>query len=598
VISRPELVGCLGVVSSTHWLASAAGMAALEQGGNAFDAAVAAGFVLAVVEPHSNGLGGDVSILLYAASSEKVKVICGQGPIPRAATPDHFRELGLRQIPGSGLLPACVPGAFGAWLRLLAEHGTMRLSAVLDFAIGYASRGFPILSKTAQTIEALAPLFRQEWAESGRTYLQAGSPPVSGSRMCNGTLADTLRRLLREGERCSTDRETQIEGTHSAFYDGFVAETIDKFVHDTEVFDATGGRHRGLIEANDLANWRPAVEDPVSLRYGQCEVFKAGPWSQGPVFLQQLALLDAANLQTMEAGSAGYIHTLTEAAKLALADREAWYGDPRYSDVPLEELLDPSYTAERLALIGPCASLDMQPGRPAGRQSWIPAAEPDEVISGKERWVVQLQDGSPIASLATAGSGDTCTVAVADHHGNLVAAVPSGGWLKSSPVVPGLGFPLGTRGQTMWLADGHPNSLVPGKRPRTTLSPTVVLRDGEPYLAFGTPGGDQQDQWTLQAFLAAHDQKLDLQAATETTAFHTNHVPASFTPRTSSPGSLIVEDSCSPTVLTDLRYMGHQVQVVHAGSLGKVCIAGVDSATGFVHAAAGPRGRQAYAAGR
>jgi gamma-glutamyltranspeptidase / glutathione hydrolase len=599
IVTRPELAGCVGAVSSTHWLASAAGMAALEHGGNAFDAAVAAGLALQVVEPHSNGLGGDVCIVAYSASSRTAQVVCGQGPMPQAATASRFRDLGLRQVPGSGVLPACVPGAFGGWLQLLAEHGTLSLATVLDAAIGYAARGFPALPATAQAIAILAPLFRTEWPESGRVYLdQQGKPPTPGKLIRNTVLAGTLQRIVRTAERAGASRERQIEAAIAAFYQGFVADAIGGFVQDTEVLDATGRRHRGFLTAGDLAAWRPQVETPARLDYGPYSVCKPGPWSQGPVFLQQLALLTAFDLPAMGLGTAEYIHTLAEVAKVAMADREAWYGDPGHSEVPLADLLSPSYAADRCQLIGADAALSPQPGAPDGRQSWMPWAEPDAPAPSDLMWMRQLQSGMPTVVRATARSGDTCTVAVADRDGNLVAAVPSGGWLKSSPVIPGLGFSLGTRGQTMWLDDGHPNSLAPGKRPRTTLSPTVALRDGEPFLAFGTPGGDQQDQWTLQTFLAVTEFGLDLQAATEISAFHSDHFPSSFTPRRSRPGVLVVESSVGPAVLAALEGRGHEVDAVAPYSLGKVCAAGMGAQEGLVRAAAGPRGRQAYAACR
>lgn len=598
IASRPELTGTLGAVSATHWSAAAAGMAVLERGGNAFDAVVAAGFALQVVEPHSCGPAGDVSIVLYSAATKTVTVICGQGPMPRAATADRFRALGLRQIPGSGLLPACVPGAFGAWLRLLAEHGTMRLSTVLEFAIDYAANGYPILPAAAAAIEVLAPLFEDEWAESGRVYLRGGVPPAPGSRMRNELLADTYQRIVREAESAATGREAQIEAAHAIFYRGFVAETIDDFVRHAQVADATGRRNRGFLTADDLASWQPRVEPPASIDYGRYTVCKPGFWSQGPVFLQQLALLEPFDLPALGLSSAEYVHTVTEAAKLALADREAWYGDPCQAEVPAEQLLDPGYIASRRALIGERAARSPQPGAVAGRQSWLPYAEPDFCGPPDAEWLGQLRSGVPTVVRQTARSGDTCAVAVADRHGNLVAAVPSGGWLKSSPAVPGLGFPLGTRGQTMWLADGHPNSLAPGKRPRTTLSPTLALRDGKPFLAFGTPGGDQQDQWTLQFFLAVTVFGLDLQAATETVAFHTDHFPASFAPRTARPGVLVIEEQCGPGTVTALRERGHEVDVAPAYSQGKVCAAGLDPDRELIRAAAGPRGRQAYAACR
>ncbi|WP_173139566.1 gamma-glutamyltransferase family protein [Kibdelosporangium persicum] len=602
VVSKPELVGQVGAVSSTHWLASSAGMAVLEQGGNAFDAAAAAGFVLQVVEPHSNGLGGDVSIVVHEGASGVTKVVCGQGPTPRAATLDAFRSYGLNQIPGSGMLPACVPGAFGAWLRLLAEFGTLPLAPVMDASIGYAAGGYPLVPDAARAIAVLAPLFAAEWPESGRTYLVDGQAPEAGTKMRNLPLAETMQRILHEAEAASSDRETQIETARAAFYEGFVAETIDAYVRRTDVLDATGRRHRGLLTADDLAAWRAPVEQPAAMRYRDYSVYKPGPWSQGPVFLQQLAILDGMDLSAMPFGGGEYLHTVTEVAKLAMADREGWYGDPDRAPVPIEELLSSGYADTRRELLGQSAATSPQPGTPGGLRSWVPRPEPDLVDPAAldAEWMRQLQSGMPTIVLkATVKAGDTCTVVVADRYGNLAAAVPSGGWLKSSPVIPGLGFPLGTRGQTMWLVDGHPNSLGPGKRPRTTLSPTVVLRDGDPFLAFGTPGGDRQDQWTLETFLAITEFGYDLQEATEVTMFHTDHFPSSFTPRACRPGVVVLEDGGDPDAAEDLRRRGHEVDVVPAFSLGsKVCIAGVDSGRGFVRAAAGPRGRQAYASCR
>ncbi|WP_422769208.1 gamma-glutamyltransferase family protein [Plantactinospora sp. WMMC1484] len=595
-VMRPQLTGTSGAVASTHWLPAAVGMSILDRGGNAFDAAAAAGFTLQVVEPHSNGPGGDVVISIYPRSTGAVRVICGQGPMPHAASIDRFTALGIEQMPASGLLPATVPGAFGAWMRLLGEFGTMPLATILEPAIGYASRGYPLLPSAASTIAAMAPLFRTEWTASGHTYLPGGAVPGAGSRMRNVTLAGTYERLVREARAASSDRDAQIEAARSAFYEGFIADAIDRFAR-TEVLDSTGGRHRGLLTGDDLAAWQPAVEEPYTLPYRDFTVHKAGPWSQGPVFLQQLAILSGCDLRGSGLGTVEYVHTLAEAAKLAFADREARYGDPAHTPVPIAELLAPEYTARRRALIGEDASLDPEPGRVDGAEPWIPQAKPEHPGADEPDWMTQLRSGLPTVTPVgpRAGAGNTCTVAVADRWGNLAVAVPSGGWLKSSPVIPDLGFALGTRGQTAWLTVGHPNSLAPGRRPRTTLSPSIVLRDGEPFLAFGTPGGDQQDQWTLQAFLAIAEFGLEPQAATELPAFNIDHFAQSFAPRLSRPGVLVVERSFGPEVLAGLDRKGHRLDVVPESTLGKVCAAGVDPGTGFLRAAAGPRGRQAYA---
>ncbi|MER6915333.1 gamma-glutamyltransferase family protein [Streptomyces sp. NPDC000594] len=594
MLHRPELHGTHGAVAASHWLASATGMAMFDRGGNAFDAAVAAALVCQVVEPHLNGPAGDVPIMVYEAGSGRTRVICGQGPMPRAATPAAFRELGLAAVPGSGLLAACVPGAFGAWMRLLRDHGRLRVEDVLEPAIGYAEDGYPLLPRAAAMIEVMAPLFRDEWAESGRTFLPGGRVPRPGERMRNPALAAVFRRILDEARAATHDREGQADAAVTVFYQGFVAEAIDRFLAGTEMIDSTGRRHRGLLTGDDLASWRAGSEPAVTFDYRGHQVHKCGPWSQGPVFLQQLALLEGYDLAAAGYGSADHLHTVVESAKLAFADREAWYGDPDHADVPVRELLDPGYTAARRELIGAHASGELRPGSPGGRKPWIPPVRDLTPVPGEPDWLSQLGDGIPTVLQRTAAKGDTTCVSATDRDGNMVVATPSGGWLKSSPVVPGLGFPLGTRGQMAWLEEGHNNTLAPGKRPRTTLSPTLLLRDGRPRLAFGTPGGDQQDQWTLNFLLHHLDFGMAPQAAVEAATFHTDHVPTSFTPRRSEPLTLVLEEGFAPGTLEELTRRGHRLKVVAPLSLGKVCATGVDE-HGGVLAAASPRGEQAYA---
>ena len=586
--TRPELRGSFGVVSSTHWLASATGMAVLERGGNAFDAAVAAGFVLQVVEPHLNGPGGEVPILAAPAGSGRVLVVNGQGPVPRAATIARFEELGLDLVPGTGLLPACVPGAFGAWMRLLRDHGSLRPRDVLEPAIELAEAGFPALPRIGGAIRSMERMFRDEWPSSAEVWLADGVPPAGG-RLRNPALAATWRRLLAEAEAASADRDGQIEAALAAFYEGFVAEAIDHFLATAKVLDVSGRRHGGLLVGDDLAGWRASVEAPVSVEHHGWTVCKTGPWGQGPVLLQQLRLLEPVDLAGMGLGSDAYVHTVTECAKLAFADREAWYGDPVAADVPLEGLLDRDYAAARRALVEERASLELRPGSPAGRAPRLPSA--------RLRAAVEAAAAEPEGA-GEPTFGDTCHIDVADRHGNLVAATPSGGWLQSSPIVPGLAFCLGTRAQMVWLEEGLASSLRPGARPRTTLSPSVALRDGEPCLAFGTPGGDGQDQWTLQFFLAHARFGLDLQEAIDAPTFLSEHFPSSFWPRRADPGRLVVEARHDPAAIEALRRRGHRVEVADPWSLGRTCAAGRDPASGFLIAAANPRGRQAYAVGR
>jgi gamma-glutamyltranspeptidase/glutathione hydrolase len=579
------------MVSSTHWLASAAGMAILEKGGNAFDAAAGAGLVLQVVEPHLNGPGGDLPVILYSAERRAVQVVCGQGPAPAGATVDHFRALGLDMVPGTGFLPACVPGAFGGWLLLLAEYGTLPLRDIMEPAIGSAGAGFPLVWRIPETIATVERLFREDWPESAAVWLRDGIP-AAGTAFRNPELAATYRRILDTAEAAGGGREAQIEAARRAFYEGFVAEAIDRFVPTTERMDVSGRPHRGLLTGHDLATWRASLEAPAKLDFGRHTVFKTGPWGQGPVFLQQLALLEPDDLASLEPRGADLVHRLVEGAKLAFADREAWYGDPAFADVPLDALLDPAYSAERRRLVGDEASLELRPGRAAGRAPsvpWASAARGGTDLAGV---------GDPTVTSRGETRGDTVHVDVIDRFGNMVAATPSGGWLQSSPAIPGLGFCLGTRAQIFNFEAGHPNALAPGKRPRTTLSPSLAYRDGEPWVAFGTPGADQQDQWSFTFFATLVGAGMNLQEAIDAPMWQTDHFPRSFYPHDSSPGSLILEDRFDPAVVEELRRRGHQVTMSGPWSQGRLCAVGRDPERGLLMAGANARGMQGYAAGR
>jgi gamma-glutamyltranspeptidase/glutathione hydrolase len=622
--TRPELSGTFGMVASTHWLASAAGLAVLEHGGNAFDAAVAAGLVLQVVEPHLNGLGGEVPVIAHHAGRGETFVLCGQGTAPAAATAEVFADLGLDLVPGSGLLAACVPGAFGAWMLLLREYGTLRLRDVLGYAIGYASAGYPVVPAISWGIASVAELFRDHWPSSAEVYLPAGRPPAPGSLFANPALAATYRRILDEAEAASTDRDEQIEAARRVYYEGFVAETIAAYVASADVMDVTGQPHRGLLGYADMAAWHPRLEEPLTFDVGDVTVCKTKPWGQGPVFLQQLALLDGFDLAAMGPGSADFIHTVTECGKLAFADREAWYGDPDFTDVPVKALLSAEYADARRQLVGSQASADLVPGSPDGRPPRLPAfvtesfgvragyapavesgASGDPTLAA-EPPAPQLDPATGEPTMRTGGpagparssyrAGDTCHLDVADRFGNMVSATPSGGWLQSSPVIPGLGFCLGTRAQMFTLTPGLPATIAPGKRPRTTLTPGLALRDREPYLAFGTPGGDQQDQWSLLVLLNHLHFGMNLQQAIDFPAFHSAHMPSSFYPREAQPRVLDVESRVDPAVVDELRRRGHLVNLRPAWSLGRV--SAVARRDGVLYAAANPRGMQGYAVGR
>ncbi|QFZ16100.1 gamma-glutamyltransferase family protein [Saccharothrix syringae] len=592
--TRPELVGTHGMVASTHWLASGAGMAVLEDGGNAFDAAVAVGFVLQVVEPHLNGPGGEVPVVFAAAGESAPRVLCGQGVAPAGATAAHYRDLGLDLVPGSGLLAATVPGAWDGWLTLLRDYGTKSLRDVLGYAIGYARDGFPLLERASFTIGTVADLFREHWTTSAQLWLPGGRPPAAGTRFRNPVLADTWEWLLAAAEAAGSDRDAQIEAARRAWSQGFVAAQVDEFCRKTWR-DDSGADHAGVLTGEDMASWEASYEDPVSVDLGPWTVVKPGAWTQGPVLLQQLLLLEgfADRLAYADGGpTAETVHLAVECAKLAFADREAWYGDG--GEVPLDALLSRAYADARRALVTEHASLDLRPGSPLGADPLLPAHVRRGPVRSDDEPGGAL--GEPTVARTGSVKGDTVHVDVVDRWGNIVSATPSGGWLQSSPTIPSLGFCLGSRAQMFWLDEGLPNSLAPGRRPRITLSPTLALRDGLPAMAFGTPGGDQQDQWQLGFWLAHTVGGMDLQAAIDSPMWHTNAFPSSFYPRSWTPGEVVVESRF--TGADELRERGHRVVDAGPWALGRMSAVARDARDGLLRAAANPRGAQGYAVGR
>lgn len=604
--TRPEIIGTHGVVASTHWLASQVGMAMLERGGNAFDAAVAAGFTLQLVEPHLNGPGGEVPILYYDTREAGVRVICGQGVMPQAATIDNVRRLGLDMIPGTGLLAACVPGSFDGWLTLLRDHGTMSFADVIAPAIGYARDGYPLVQRIADTIAQMADHFRRHWPTSAAVYLPGGKAPEAFKLFRNTRLAETWQRLARESEAAGGSREKRIDAARRAWYQGFVAESVGRFCAENEVMDASGRRHRGLMTADDLARWQASYEEPLALEYGRYTMLKCGPWSQGPSMLEALGLLAGFDLGKLDPNGPDFVHLVVEAFKLALADREAFYGDPDFVDVPVKRLLDKGYADQRRKLIGERASHELRPGSIPGfggpiLSGEMPATQPDGSIG--EPTVARSPihtghgAGEPTVQRDGVTAGDTCHVDVIDRHGNMVSATPSGGWMQSSPVIPDLGFCLGTRGQMFWLDTASPSALAPGKRPRTTLTPSMALRDGKPWLAFGSPGGDQQEQWSLTVFLRHVHHGMNLQAAIDAPHFHSEHVPSSFWPRAARPAVIGVEDRLGAATIAELQRRGHIVEKRGEWALGRVSAAAREP-DGRLRAAANPRGMQGYAVGR
>ncbi|MGY0536124.1 gamma-glutamyltransferase family protein [Nocardioides sp. YJ-D4] len=584
--TRPDLLGRFGMVGSTHWLASGAAQAVLERGGNAFDAVVAGGFVLHVVEPHLNGPGGDL-VGIFAAADGAPTVLMGQGPAPAGASAEHMRAEGLELVPGSGALAAAVPGAVEAWLMLLRDHGTWELEEVLAYAIDYARNGHPILGRAVSTIAAVADLFRDHWPTSAAHWLVDGELPEPDTMVRNEAYAAVLDRLVAAGDGAAT-REERIDAARAAWGSGFVAEAIERFVR-TPHRHSSGTDRSGVITAADMAGFSAAYETPVTTEFRGHTIAKAGPWTQGPVLLQTLNLLEPLADALLDPSNPAGAHTILEATKLAFADRDAHYGDGADPAV-IETLLSQEYAATRRPLITDVASAEVRPGLgakafPPLRETYDPAA----VASGV---------GEPTVSRDGETRGDTCHIDVADRWGNMIAVTPSGGWLQSSPTIPELGFCLGTRLQMTWLEPGLPSTLTPGRRPRTTLTPTLVLREGRAVAAVGSPGGDQQDQWQLLYLLRTLVGGYSPQEAIDAPALHSTSFPGSFWPRTWTPAGAVLEDRLGDSVIEGLRRRGHAVELSGDWSLGRLSAVTRDPDNGTLSAAANARGAQGYAVGR
>lgn len=586
--ARPDLTGSFGMCATTHWTASSTAQAVLERGGNAFDAATAAAFVLHIVEPHLNGPGGDLVALIGRAGAP-VRVLVGQGPAPQMASIDHFRAEGLDMVPGSGALAATVPGAVEAWLLLLRDYGTWKLGDILEFAIHYADHGHPILPRAAGVIDTVADLFRNHWPTSAEVWLSAeGSAPSAGAVVRNGSYAATLRALIAATD--SADRVMQIDAARREWSEGFVARAVIDFVATVKHRHSTGSDHHGILSLSDLQGFRASFEEPLYANFRGTTVVKAGTWTQGPVLLQTLAILAGYHDRDLDLETPAGVHRAVEALKLAMADRDSYYGE-RTPRRQIATLLSPSYAAARRDLITDRASGVFRPGL-IGANPYMPPLVLEDCLS------LSPTVGEPTVSLNGQTRGDTCHLDVVDKWGNMIAATPSGGWLQSSPAIPGLGFCLGTRLQMSWLDEASPSALAPGRRPRTTLSPTMLVRGGQVISALGTPGGDQQDQWQLLYLLRTLIGNHTPQEAIEAPAFHTTSFPASFWPRTWTPAGLVAEDRLGDKVIDELQERGHHVTRAGDWTLGRLSSVTRDPYSGLLGAAANPRGAQGYAVGR
>lgn len=560
----PRTFGANGAVTAEHYLAADAGLDVLKAGGNAVDAVVAGTLVESLVDPHMFTVGGEVPILVRMAASGKTVVINGNTAAPAAAVPDEYRRRGLEMVPGGGILASGVPAAIGALLTALGQFGTFGFKDVARTALHYARVGFPVhtglVKQENYGLRDCASIFR-DWPHSSNLYLSNGQAPVIGQVLRNSAYADVLQLLIDAENAASGSRITKIDAVYRTFYRGDPASIIAQHSRDAD----------GLLTREDMEVFATHVEDPVWIDFVDTRVYKCGPWNQGPVLLQSLAILAAQDLQKHGHNSAGYVHRVVEAMKLAFADREQYYGDPRLVDVPIEALLSRDYACARAQLIDPArASPELRPGDPRNGLALLPEAE----RLGGSDW----------------GAG-TVHVNAIDRAGNAVAATPSGGWVRSSPIIPELGFPLGNRLMTFCLEpERHPNVIAPFKRPRTTISPSLATRAGQPWLVFGSMGGDMQDQWQLQFFLNRALFDLTLQAAIEAPKFSSEHFPASFGIGGRSPNRLRIERMIGTEVLDQLQSLGHELDPAPDWSEGFLLAIERHGESGVLEAGCDPRG--------
>jgi gamma-glutamyltranspeptidase/glutathione hydrolase len=545
----PRLIGTHGAVAANSYLSVDAGVDVLKAGGNAIDAACAATLVEGLVNPQMHTIGGECPILIRLAGESRVISLNGNMAAPVAATPQAFYSRGLKDVPEEGILAAGVPAAFSALMTALSRWGTMSFRDVSAHARELAAKGFPVSAGLRQQhkygIAHWREKFLAQWPGSAELYLRGKQVPEVGELMKNEALARMLDYLANSKD------------PHAAFYRGDVASEIAKFSKERD----------GLLTREDLESFQTRVEEPVSLRFGDIELFKCGFWSQGPAELQTVALMWP-QLKGMTPDSADYCHLLIEAMKLAFADREQYYGD---TFVPSEVLLSDAYTEERRKLIDMRGSnKDLRPGDARRNAPLLPE---EERFTPKD-W-----------------GGGTVHVDAVDAKGNMASFTPSGGWIKSAEVMPALGFPLSVRMMTFYLEPAHhPNVVAPGKRPRTTLTPSLAFKGGRPWMTFGTMGGDNQGQWLLQFFVYRAAFGMSLQDAIEAPRLSTEHFPGFFAPHQGVPNRVRIEARFGVKVIDELRRRGHDIDLAPDWTEGFVSAAQLDEASGLIEAGCDPRG--------
>jgi len=558
----PRVFGRKGAVAAEHYSAALAGIEILQQGGNAVDAACAAALVEGVVNPHMHTIGGELPMLISVPESARVVCINGNMMAPGKATPAAFRGLGHSAIPSEGVLAAGVPGALGAIVEALSRFGRLRFEDVSARAIDLAKNGFPAHSGLIRMHKSgIADNFDKflGWRGTATVYLPDGRIPKEGALIRNPALADMFSQLVR-AERAAKDRISGLGAVFDGFYRGEIAEQIVRFVKDKG----------GLLELSDFHRFAIPVENSVHVDFAGAEVHKCGPWNQGPALLQSLTILKQFDLRSLGHNTADYIHIVLEAIKLAFADREQYYGDPDQIAVPMEALLSDDYGAARAKLIENRSNAEIRPGDPLRSAALLPAGE----RLGGAAW----------------GAG-TVHVDAMDTEGFTAAFTPSGGWIRSSEVIPALGFPLSMRLSNCYLEPAHhPNVVAPFKRPRTTISPSLAMKDGKPWMAFGSMGGDQQDQWQLQFLLNRIVFGMSLQEAIEAPKFSSEHFPGFFAPHDFFLNRVRLEPGIGTSVFEELRDRGHDLDIAPAWSEGFLCAAERNLESGVLEAGCDPRG--------
>lgn len=600
-MTRPTLLGTEHMVACGHWLAAYTGNRILDQGGNAFDAGAAMVLAQSVLEFNLFGFGGEAPILIYSAEEAKVYSIDGNMASPKSVDFQWFIDNDIAAIPGDGLLPAGVPAMVDAVITMLDRWGTMSFSQVAEDAYRYAHEGFPMYNSFLSSIRSMEKRFRTEWPSSAQVFLPDGSAPKFGEIFVQKDLADTIARLMQteaDALAAGSTRSEALKAVRDRFYKGDIAEAIVKFQAENAFMDDSGVAHTGNLTMDDFVSYTAKLRDPWMVDYKGYQVYKCGPWTQGPVFLQQLNLLEKFDLNALGYNSADYWHVIIETAKLAHADKDRFYGDPEFFYVPKEGLLSKDYADERVKLISMSQARNQHtPGDPT---PWD-GQRAESLSPGALGTVVALRPdlADAYAEYASLNMHDTTGTRAIDKHGNMFSATPSGGWFTSSPIIPGLGFVLGTRGQMFHLTDvDAPTAYRPGARPCTTLTPTLVLKDGRPFAVFGTPGGDTQDQYTLQTFLNTVEFGMEVQTAIDAPKGVSYNFPSLFYPYTQRLGAMAVNVGVPQEAVDELNKRGHKATYIKGAFSDATTMIMVHPDTGVLHGGASPARDKQYVIGR